>query len=997
MKKKIIFLFTMIIVILMAPSIVIANNTSGGSSVPSAGWCSESVSGCSWNYPGSEQSFAVRLSLYHYDGKNLKYYGSVNYCANGENTSCLTYEAYQTSDKAGKIAYQKLNKNASWNTFGKISKSTSIAFPRLMTEGGGNGNWDAIEAKVKEAFSLNNYSGSKILNDIKREFENGKDLTQSDIGNLYITIEPALLFKSPQGYYYGTAYEIAYWLNQSGNGRAGSVTDYLYKYLPSSIVAKRQNGEDRYSFVGNLVQITGDSLSINRSVWGDDRTLERQLNTQDILSQKGFGINVFWLGNYAPTTSCTVSEATNKRTYTLKVNNGSGDSVYYDINSNVSSLKNNVKNDTYYASYKDQNIIGKVYNSSGNEVATCTKERSIPTCSQTCSGKSGDDLLGCAEDYCQNMSDNSSEKRTCITTCGYSDPGFSTCSNTDTSNGKNTVCDEDTTASKTTCTVANKTNYYKTVCTETTTIEYGNSLPVTLLPGTGFTYTPVVKGNKICTMTFEANKWKFDYAASYTASERSTLVNKLNQFNNVSKDSVWAKDINNIYKYKSDDADITIEITNNNDAGASNNKTTKKLIADKTVNLLDEEVEVSSGGTTNVAMFNGNKRTTNIFSIIKTNSSNKTSYKLPGICMNGGTGTLYDLKNGRCNSSNDGPYYEYYTNLKTKIDRYPTTTTVSKTSSGLGVVNTCEYNVDIPVSCAVIKNNNTYELKIENKNGVTGIRYGLSLNRNELNDKDTYIGSLVNKQLYGTVAVNGKIIATCKNSDNSNCNDKYQPSQYSEIKDYCSKSWMEDKANYASEKDCVSSCSTGSNTCKNNPNVDTNNIESVTNFCSSKTNRDNNGYNKIAYTSPELNEKYNIAMCINDCMDLPKNNECLGITCDYLYRPISLKDPFPNNRRPGYNWYGKEIFITDDLLNPLLNSNGANPEYVISLTPDRIEAINKDTDNYNSNKGKNAYIDYVYNNDNNTSGKYISKFIHSNDEANGGFKRYFTMIESVSN
>ena len=27
--------------------------------------------------------------------------------------------------------------------------------------------------------------------------------------------------------------------------------------------------------------------------------------------------------------------------------------------------------------------------------------------------------------------------------------------------------------------------------------------------------------------------------------------------------------------------------------------------------LLDEEVEVSSGGTTNVAMFNGNKRTTN--------------------------------------------------------------------------------------------------------------------------------------------------------------------------------------------------------------------------------------------------------------------------------------------------------------------------------------------------------------------------------------------------
>ncbi len=93
----------------------------------------------------------------------------------------------------------------------------------------------------------------------------------------------------------------------------------------------------------------------------------------------------------------------------------------------------------------------------------------------------------------------------------------------------------------------------------------------------------------------------------------------------------------------------------------------------------------------------------------------------------------------------------------------------------------------------------------------------------------------------------------------------------------------------------------------------------------------------------------NIPFCV------PNDPDCPFFTCDdpngcttglnLIYRPVSLKDPFPN-RTQGYNWEGtyngktyKEIFIT--------KSRGANdneiyqkePMYVITLTPTDIRSI----------------------------------------------------------
>lgn len=1019
--KKIFLLF--IAIILAVPSIFVsANNTGGGS-----GGGSSTVGG-NWFY----SSIGVRLSLYKYTGNELIYYGSVDYCAGYKTSSgavrCPSEKSYRTTSKqAGRVAYENLddyNKNKNnWkagiskiSSVNFVSNSSNSVFPNFFNE---DITWDDTEKTIKEMFGFATSDKSKILTNIKNVFSSGavhnkgniNNLTEKDLGSLYITVEPTMGLQAGNSskLYYGTSYELAQ-LYSSGTDATSNMNKKLYYDIHRAMMAREIIGKkDAYGFVGKYITLVTGDLSKGYSKSSTRKENMAKVTTKNL----GYGINVFWSGSYVSIASCTINESGNKKDYTLSINNMGSEPIYYDISNNINELRHNVQNNTYQANYSDTKIYGAVYNSSGEKVATCEIEREYKTCASTCSGKSGDDLLGCAENYCQYSSSNSSGKKSCIETCGYMDPGFSSCSSDSSVLGNNTVCDADTTASNKICTKANKNNYYKTVCTDKTTISYGNSLPVTITPGTGFTYTPTVSGSKTCEMTFEVSKWKFDYASSYTDEERNRLINILNQYNDVSDNSIWSRDLNGTYNYKSNDADIEIEVTNSNDSNNSNKKTTKKLIADKTINLLDKKIKITSGGSYIIPLYNSGKTTKAALGLIKTESSNKATYKLPGVCIDNKDGTIYDIKpNGKCDSKNDGPYYSYYTNLKIKKGQYNTNTSVNKTSSSLNVKNTCNYNINLPVSCSIAvtecteSSPNKAELRIENKNNLN-ITYGLSHNGYELNNLSNYILNNSMNHLYGAIGVDGDIVATCSIDlnvptcdlepkpdpdypDKYTCTTKYSPSNYSEIKEYCSSSWMTDTANYASEKDCVNFCSTGANTCKNNPEVDTDDLESVTRFCSVKENRDANGYNKANYANPTLNEKHNIAMCINDCIDIPKDDDCLGIGCDYVYRPISLIDPFPNNRKAGYNWYGKEIYITDDLLNPVINPSGTEAEYIIELTPDIIKSINKNTDEYNKTKGKNAYIDYVYNDNEKEDGKYISKFIHSSDIENGGFGLYFT-------
>lgn len=93
----------------------------------------------------------------------------------------------------------------------------------------------------------------------------------------------------------------------------------------------------------------------------------------------------------------------------------------------------------------------------------------------------------------------------------------------------------------------------------------------------------------------------------------------------------------------------------------------------------------------------------------------------------------------------------------------------------------------------------------------------------------------------------------------------------------------------------------------------------------------------------------------------------------FLYRPISLFDPFPN-RVAGPNWFGRENLITNSA-STLYNKI---PEYVVELTPQDIQQIKKSNALMKNKNISNVYTEYVNNSkDADPKKPYKSYFIHT--------------------
>lgn len=87
-----------------------------------------------------------------------------------------------------------------------------------------------------------------------------------------------------------------------------------------------------------------------------------------------------------------------------------------------------------------------------------------------------------------------------------------------------------------------------------------------------------------------------------------------------------------------------------------------------------------------------------------------------------------------------------------------------------------------------------------------------------------------------------------------------------------------------------------------------------------------------------------------------------------VYRRIKYSEPFPNNRAPGWNWFGREALISQS--EKYVKTNWKNPLWVITLTQ---------ADSYNiRNNNRTAGYD-VYSEVHETEGKafqiYRSKFL----------------------
>lgn len=88
----------------------------------------------------------------------------------------------------------------------------------------------------------------------------------------------------------------------------------------------------------------------------------------------------------------------------------------------------------------------------------------------------------------------------------------------------------------------------------------------------------------------------------------------------------------------------------------------------------------------------------------------------------------------------------------------------------------------------------------------------------------------------------------------------------------------------------------------------------------------------------------------------------------YMYRPISLSDPFPNNRQAGFNWHK---WLDENKKNRLKNTyNENNKEYTVSLTNANISTVKE----YNKLQLTGSALGYM-NNSINLDGR--SKFVNT--------------------
>lgn len=130
---------------------------------------------------------------------------------------------------------------------------------------------------------------------------------------------------------------------------------------------------------------------------------------------------------------------------------------------------------------------------------------------------------------------------------------------------------------------------------------------------------------------------------------------------------------------------------------------------------------------------------------------------------------------------------------------------------------------------------------------------------------------------------------------------------------------------------------------------------------------------------------YEVKNCINDGTCVDKDGDDIipsDGNPDYYFRPISLTNPFPNNRVPGRNWNKKSIITTSkDLKKKYITEKSdiitKTPQYSVTLTSDMIRAIKSYNDKQE--KDNKGYLDWnTMNSETANNSEYIrsSKFLN---------------------
>lgn len=337
----------------------------------------------------------------------------------------------------------------------------------------------------------------------------------------------------------------------------------------------------------------------------------------------------------------------------------------------------------------------------------------LKTCKSVCHGKTGDALLACAEAYCQaSHVGEGVSKGSCIEKCDYKVNPLK-CPTTTKLKAKNTVCSASSTAENNSCSIIKSnsggTSYsYKMDCSVATTLKYPD-LPAAVAAGQGFEYKVLVSGSKNCEVTFDLERWKFDYAASTTDAQRTSHLNVLKAFNDINWNS-------QTYDSKNSKLNLSLE--------EILRSSTKK----RNIDLVVED-KYQFGST---AVFKEAKSTRNAYSYrngvkvvaptqvstVRTTSNNSVYHKLPAVCLSyKKSGEILNAVNGSCNAIGNGPYHKIYSDFNAKDNAVnPTKVTITdNNNSGYDAINTCSY-ITADVSCYLSVKSNSFKGGRLNKN-----------------------------------------------------------------------------------------------------------------------------------------------------------------------------------------------------------------------------------------------------------------------------------------
>ncbi len=268
-----------------------------------------SCGGNEWCY----SSLGIRISLYTYnDDTGVEYHGSKDY--NAYSKRKLAGDAKYTIELAGKVAYlsgKVSNQPYSLNSWSSKKNIRNIIAPDPNPEIPGynnnydEGNVEKLKNRIIALFGLGTKDYNIIKNSIKEVYNLENDI---DLSKAYITVEPtALIYKVNDGdkRYYGTIYELAQ--VSKVNGHDGSnIQKNLFKFFLSQYNAIRaENPSAKVTNNKFLSRSSADNpyiLAVNGSYneKGSKKDVEYLRD-----SRKGYGIGVFWVGEYASEQTCS--------------------------------------------------------------------------------------------------------------------------------------------------------------------------------------------------------------------------------------------------------------------------------------------------------------------------------------------------------------------------------------------------------------------------------------------------------------------------------------------------------------------------------------------------------------------------------------------------------------------------------------------------------------------------------------------------------------------